>query len=130
MLQGGFNDNFSGLPLITDSVCHVGELSVENLEISLYAKGRRLSLLQTQGFVCNCSRFIKKYFMFLEELNRRIHESGLNLRLPCIPYNTGHFTFSPDFSHVFSNSDHFSGIQVESLLHYSQLQGLLFIISR
>ena len=27
--------------------------------------------------------------MFLEELNRRIHESGLNLRLPCIPYNTG-----------------------------------------
>ena len=51
MLQGGFNDNFSGLPLITDSVCHVGELSVENLEISLYAKGRRLSLLQTQGFV-------------------------------------------------------------------------------
>ena len=68
--------------------------------------------------------------MFLEELNRRIHESGLNLRLPRIPYNTGHFAFSPDFSHVFSNSDHFSGIQVESLLHYSQLQCLLFIISR
>ena len=26
MLQGGFNDNFSGLPLITDSVCRVGEV--------------------------------------------------------------------------------------------------------
>ena len=26
MLQGGFNDNFSGLPLITDSVRHVCEV--------------------------------------------------------------------------------------------------------
>ena len=67
--------------------------------------------------------------MFLEELNRRIHKSGLNLRLTCIPYNTRHFALFPDFLYVFGNSDHFSGIQVESLLHYSQLQCLLFIIS-
>ena len=49
MLRGGFDDNFSGYPLITHSVRHAG--GVLNIEISLYTHVRRLSPLQTQGNV-------------------------------------------------------------------------------
>ena len=75
-------------------------------------------------------RFIKKHFMLLEELNSRIHENGwlpcILFWLPChsIKHSILHF---PDFLHLFSNSDQFSGV-LESLLHSSQLQRLLFII--
>ena len=38
-----------------------------------------------------------------------------------LPQNTAYFAFFLDFLHLFSDSDHFSGI-LESLLHSSQLQ--------
>ena len=99
-----------------DSHQHWPFLVVENNEDS----HRRLSLPQTKGNVWNRFRFLKKHFMFLEELNRRIRENGINLRLSCIylfqnifpaawslPQNTASFAFFPDFSHLFSDSDHF-----------------------
>ena len=86
------------------------------------AQGRRLSLPPAKGNVWNRLRFLKKHFMFLEELKRRIRENGINLRLSCIepyqplskhfpaawslPQNTAYFAFSPDLSHLFSDSDH------------------------
>ena len=86
------------------------------------AQDRRLSLPPTKGNVWNRLRFLKKYFMFLEELNGRIRENGINLRLSCIkaylplskhfpaawslPQNTAYFAFFLDFSHLFSESDH------------------------
>ena len=83
---------------------------------------------------------VKKHFMFLEELNRTICENGLNFRLLCIYFfksisqlpghliNTAYFAFFLDFLHLFSDSDHFFR-DPYSLLHFSQLQHLLFTIS-
>ena len=94
-------------------------------QISQNAQGRQLSLLLTKGYAWNRLRFLKKHFTFLEELNRRIRENGTNLRLPCtyllqvsplpdhaqwsLPQNIAYFAFFPDFSHLFSDSDHFFG---------------------
>ena len=44
-------------------------LSVENIEISLYAQTRQSLLLFNQGNIYNRLRFLNKYVMFLEELN-------------------------------------------------------------
>ena len=77
MLQGGFDDNFSDNWLSASR-----QWRVENIEISQNVQGRQLS--QTKGNVWNHVRFLKKHFTFLEELNQRIRENGINLRLPCI----------------------------------------------
>ena len=44
-------------------------LSVQNIEISLYAQARQSLLLLTQGNIYNRLRFLDKYLMFLEKLN-------------------------------------------------------------
>ena len=102
--------------LKTDSVRHAGEV----LKTMRIHKMPRLP--QTKGNVWKRLGFLKKHFMFLQELNRRIHENGINLTLPCterstfskhfpaawsLPQNTAYFAFFPDFSHLFSDSDHF-----------------------
>ena len=80
--------------------------------------------------------------MFLEELNRRIRENGINLTLSCI-YLFQHISRLPDNCHKTQRTSlsfrisliylvaqtTFSGI-LESLSHSSQLQRLLFTISR
>ena len=50
-------------------------LSVENIEISLYAQARQSLLLLTQGNIYNSLRFLNKYLMFLEELNELFGEN-------------------------------------------------------
>ena len=50
-------------------------LSVENIEISLYAQARQSLLLLTQGNMYNCLRFLNKWLMFLEELNEVFGEN-------------------------------------------------------
>ena len=50
-------------------------LSVENIEISLYAQARQSLLLLTQGNIYNRSTFLNKYLMFLEELNQPFREN-------------------------------------------------------
>ena len=50
-------------------------LSVENIEISLYAQARQSLLLLTQGNIYNRLRFLNKYLMFLEELNELFQEN-------------------------------------------------------
>ena len=50
-------------------------LSVENMEISLYAQARQSLLLLTQGNIYNSLRFLNKYLMFLEELNELFGEN-------------------------------------------------------
>ena len=99
---------------------HAGE-ALKASQISQNGQGRQLSLLLTKGNAWNRLRFLKKRFTFLEELNRRIRENGTNLRLPCIylfqvsplpdqwslPQNIAYFAFFLDFSHLFSDSDHF-----------------------
>ena len=51
-------------------------LSVENIEISLYAQARQsLLLTQLQGNIYNRLRFLNKYLMFLEELNELFREN-------------------------------------------------------
>ena len=50
-------------------------LSVENIEISLYAQARQSLLLLTQGIIYNRLTFLNKYIMFLEELNELFRES-------------------------------------------------------
>ena len=51
-------------------------LSVENIEISLYAQARQSLLLLTQGNIYDRLRFLnKKYLMFLEELNELFGEN-------------------------------------------------------
>ena len=90
---------------MTDSVRHANE---RHWDYSLF-KG----LLQTRGNVWNRWRFLKKLYMFLEELNRRIRENGRNFGLPwiCIFKNISrlpsHFAFFLDFWHLFSDSDNF-----------------------
>ena len=54
-------------------------LSVENIEISLYAQARQSLLLLTQGNIYNRLRFLNKYFMFLEELNELFGENWAKL---------------------------------------------------
>ena len=49
-------------------------LSVENIEISLYAQARQSLLLLTQGNIYNRLTFLNKYIMFLEELNELFRE--------------------------------------------------------
>ena len=49
-------------------------LSVENIEISLYAQARQSLLLFTQGNIYNRLTFLNKYLMFLEELNEPFRE--------------------------------------------------------
>ena len=80
--------------------------------------------------------------MFLEEINRRIHENGINLTLSCI-YLFQNNSGLPDHRHktqltslsfrisliYLVTQTIFSGI-LESLSHSSQLQRLLFTISR
>ena len=80
--------------------------------------------------------------MFLEELNRRIRENGINLTLSCI-YLFQNISRLPDHCHktqrtslsfrisriYFVTQTTFSGI-LESLSYSSQLQRLLFTISR
>ena len=80
--------------------------------------------------------------MFLEELNRRIRENGINLRLSRI-YLFKNISRLPDHYHKTQRTSlsfrisriylvtqtTFSGI-LESLSHSSQLQRLLFTISR
>ena len=44
-------------------------LSVENIEISLYAQARQSLLRLTQGNIYDRLRFLNKYLMFLVELN-------------------------------------------------------------
>ena len=95
---------------MTDSVRHANE---RHWDYSLF-KG----LLQTRGNVWNRWRFLKKLYIFLEELNRRIRENrirenGWNFGLPwiCIFKNISrlpsHFAFFLDFWHLFSDSDNF-----------------------
>ena len=50
-------------------------LSVENVEISLYAQARQSLLLFNQGNIYNRLRFLNKYVMFLEELNELFREN-------------------------------------------------------
>ena len=52
-------------------------LSVENIEISLYARDRQSSLLllTLQGNIYNRLRFLNKHLMFLEELNELFREN-------------------------------------------------------
>ena len=50
-------------------------LSVENIEISLYAQAQQSLLLLTQGNIYNRLRFLNKYLMFLEELNELFREN-------------------------------------------------------
>ena len=50
-------------------------LSVENIEISLYAQARQSLLLLTQGNIYNRLRFLNKYLMFLGELNELFREN-------------------------------------------------------
>ena len=50
-------------------------LSVENIEISLYAQAWQSLLLLTQGNIYNRLRFLNKYLMFLEELNKLFREN-------------------------------------------------------
>ena len=50
-------------------------LSVENIEISLYAQARQSLLLLTQGNIYNLLTFLNKYLMFLEELNELFREN-------------------------------------------------------
>ena len=50
-------------------------LSVENIEISLYAQARQSLLLFNQGNIYNRLRFLNKYVMFLEELNEQFREN-------------------------------------------------------
>ena len=59
------------------SVWELEFLSVENIEISLYAQARQSSLLllTLQGNIYNRLRFLNKYLMFLEELNELFRES-------------------------------------------------------
>ena len=80
--------------------------------------------------------------MFSEELNRRIRANGIDLRLSCI-YLIQNISRLPDHCHktqrtLFSfltsriylvTQTTFSGI-LESVSHSSQLQRLLFTISR
>ena len=83
---------------------------MKDIEITLYSK---VYFKPEPGNVWNRWRFLKKLFMFLEELNRRIRENGWNFGLPwiCIFKNISplpsHFTFFLDFSHLFSDSDNF-----------------------
>ena len=50
-------------------------LSVENIEISLYAQARQSLLLLTQGNIYDRLRFLNKYLMFLEELSELFGEN-------------------------------------------------------
>ena len=50
-------------------------LSVENIEISLYAQARQSLLLLTQGNIYDRLRFLNKYLVFLEELNELFGEN-------------------------------------------------------
>ena len=50
-------------------------LSVENIEISLYAQARQSLLLLTQGNIYNRLTFLNKYLMFLEQLNEPFREN-------------------------------------------------------
>ena len=50
-------------------------LSVENIEISLYAQARQSLLLLTQGNIYNRLTFLNKYLMFSEELNELFREN-------------------------------------------------------
>ena len=50
-------------------------LSVENIEISLYAQARQSLLLLTQGKIYNRLTFLNKYIMFLEELDELFREN-------------------------------------------------------
>ena len=83
--------------LKTNSVRHAGEV-LKTMRIHKMNKGRQLSLPQTKGNVWNRLRFLQKHFMFLEELNRRICENGINLRLSCI-YLFQNISQLPDHCH-------------------------------
>ena len=50
-------------------------LSVENIEISRYVQARQSLLLLTQGNIYNRFRFLNKYLMFLEQLNKLFREN-------------------------------------------------------
>ena len=50
-------------------------LSVENIEISLYAQARQSLLLLTQSSIYNRLRFLNKYLRLLEELNELFREN-------------------------------------------------------
>ena len=50
-------------------------LSVENIEISVYAQARQSLLLLTQGNIYNRLRYLNKYLMFFEELNEQFGEN-------------------------------------------------------
>ena len=74
------NTKYSGeVSLIIGSWPSVSELeyflSVENIEISLYAQARQSLLLLTQGNNYNRLTFLNKYLMFLEELNEPFREN-------------------------------------------------------
>ena len=96
MFQEGFVDNFSGFPENWLSASH--RWGVENNENSQNAQGWRLSLPQTKGNVWNRLRFLKKHFLLLEELNRRIRENGIKLRLSWI-YLFQNISRLPDHYH-------------------------------
>ena len=50
-------------------------LSVENIEISLYAQAQQPLLLLTHGNIYNRLTFLNKYLMFLEGLNELFREN-------------------------------------------------------
>ena len=50
-------------------------LSVENIEISLYAQARQSPMLLTQGNIYNRLRLPNKYLTFLKELNELFREN-------------------------------------------------------
>ena len=50
-------------------------LSVENIEISLYAQARQSPMLLSQGNIYNCLRFLNKYLVFIKELNELFREN-------------------------------------------------------
>ena len=53
-------------------------LSVENIQISLYAHARQSLPLLTHGNIYNRLRVLNKYLMLLEELNELFREIAQN----------------------------------------------------
>ena len=120
MFQGGFDDNFSGCPENWLSASH--RWGVENNENLQNAQGWRLSLPQTKGNVWNrLIEISKEAFYVLRRIKlgnlwkwkkfKTVMYPPLSkhfLAARSLPQNVVYFTiFFPDFSHLFSDWDHF-----------------------
>ena len=74
-LWWGFVDNFCGFSSRVDSVCQNLNIFYRCQKHSLYAHARQSLLLLTQGNIYNRLRFLKKYLVFLAELNQLFREN-------------------------------------------------------